>query len=44
MVDPKTVYEYYIEHSSTPYEVSVKFDVPIEEAYKLILAGHELAV
>ena len=44
MIDPTVVYEWWIKHSATPFQVSVKFDVPIEEAYALLKAGDALAV
>ncbi len=39
MVDADVVREWYEKHNATPYDVAVKFDVPIEEAYKLLETG-----
>jgi len=43
MLDPKTIADWYVDKCATMYDVSIKFDVPIEEAYKLVKAGLELA-
>ena len=39
MVDADVVREWYEKHNATPYDVSVRFDVTIEEAYRLLKSG-----
>ena len=39
MIDADVVREWYENHCATPYDVSVRFDVSIEEAYRLLKSG-----
>ena len=42
MISPAVVWEYYITHVSTAFDVSEKFGISIEDTYKLLKEGHAL--
>jgi len=42
MLDAKMVAEWFVEHNASMYDVSVKFDISIEEAYRLVKDGMDL--
>ena len=40
MIDAEVIFEWWIGHCASQFEVSQKFDIPIEQVYELLKEGH----